>query len=109
MRKIENVKFDHVALKSSNIAESIDWYSNMFDCKVLYQDETWGLVEVSDLRIAFVIPSQHPPHVCFDIGDASHDLNEEKFKKHRDGSSSIYVRDPDGNFIEFLKWGKQND
>ena len=30
------------------------------------------------------------------------------FKDHRDKSSSCYIRDIDGNHIEFLKWPKKN-
>ena len=98
--------FDHVALVSKNIKRAIAWYVERWDAKILYQDETWGLIEIGKTKIAFVTPSQHPAHVCFEIKEEfiHKNLTKETFKGHRDGSSSCYVRDPDGNFLEFLYW-----
>ena len=47
-----------------------------------------------------MLPSQHPPHVAFESSEA------EKYGEltpHRDGTESIYIRDPFGNTIEFIK------
>jgi catechol 2,3-dioxygenase-like lactoylglutathione lyase family enzyme len=103
---MELMKFDHIALKSNNIERSIKWYSKKWNAKILYQDETWGLIELSGIKIAFVTPTQHPAHICFEVNDEFifRNLNKKTFKPHRDGSSSCYVRDLDGNFLEFLYW-----
>lgn len=100
------MKFDHIALISKNISNSIDWYTKEWNAKILYQDETWGLIELNDIKIAFVTPTQHPSHICFEVDDKFiiEKLNNKTFKSHRDGSSSCYVRDVDGNFLEFLYW-----
>ena len=100
------MKFDHVALVSKNVKKSVDWYVNNWNAKILYQDETWGLIEIGETKIAFVIPQQHPAHVCFEVDKnfIAEKLNKNTFKSHRDGSSSCYVRDIDGNFLEFLFW-----
>lgn len=99
------MKFDHVALVSKNIKCSVDWYKNNLDAQVLYQDNTWGLVQVGGTKIAFVVAYQHPPHVCFEISEeyAEKNLSDRVFKKHRDGTESCYTKDCDGNFVEFLK------
>jgi len=104
------VIFDHIALSSKNIDETINWYIENLNASVLYQDETWGLVSVGGIKIAFVIKSQHPSHVCFEVDDSYIDqyLSNKIFKEHRDESSSCYVKDIDGNHIEFLKWPKKN-
>jgi len=104
------MKFDHIAFYSKDIFRSISWYTNMLDAKILYQDDTWGLIEVSDLKIAFVSPNQHPNHICFEINDdySEKHLANKIFKEHRDGSESCYIKDLDGNHIEFLKWPKKN-
>ena len=105
---MSSLKFDHIALSSCDITRSVGWYVRHLNAEVLYQDDTWAVVKVGSLKIAFVIPSKHPAHFCFELsGYDNHELTEgKKFKSHRDGSSSVYVRDPDGNFIEFLKWNK---
>ena len=100
------MKFDHVALTSSNIQNSIKWYVENWNAHVLYEDETWGLVQVANLKLAFVMSHQHPPHFCFEVDTEfiASKLSDKKFKKHRDGSASCYISDPDGNKIEFLTW-----
>ena len=62
--------------------------------------ETWALLDIENTFIALVLPSQHPPHVAFESPDAERygDL-----KQHRDGTASVYVQDPFGNTVEFLK------
>jgi catechol 2,3-dioxygenase-like lactoylglutathione lyase family enzyme len=88
----------HVAVAVSNVKETVDWYTNRFDCKVGYQDESWALVEFANIRLAFVLSEQHPPHFAL-LGDpAAHG----EPKKHRDGTRSVYLKDPSGNNIEIL-------
>ena len=102
--KIDAARFDHVAINSSDISASIKWYSDRFDLEVLYQDSTWGFVKIGNAKIAFVVAPQHPPHICFSVDESEYDFGKSKFKLHRDGSKSKYIKDPDGNFIELLKW-----
>ncbi|MGA2810359.1 MAG: VOC family protein [Candidatus Acidiferrum sp.] len=89
---------DHVAVTVSNVAETVNWYKEHFQCQVAYQDETWALVEFANIRLAFVLPSQHPDHFAV-LGDPRA-FGEPK--KHRDGTSSVYIKDPNGNNIEIL-------
>lgn len=108
------MNFDHVALVSKNISRAINWYVEKWNAEILYQDDTWGLIKIGESKIAFVVPHQHPAHICFEIDEEfiNKKLSKETFKGHRDGSSSCYIRDPDGNFLEFLYWpnkGKEND
>jgi catechol 2,3-dioxygenase-like lactoylglutathione lyase family enzyme len=89
---------DHVAVSVTNIAQTVDWYKRHFQCQVAYQDETWALVEFANIRLAFVLPSQHPDHFAV-LGDPS---VYGQPKKHRDGTSSVYIQDPNGNNVEIL-------
>jgi catechol 2,3-dioxygenase-like lactoylglutathione lyase family enzyme len=89
---------DHVAVSVSDVAETVAWYRQHFQCKVAYQDETWALVEFANIRLAFVLPSQHPDHFAV-LGDPS---AYGQPKKHRDGTSSVYIKDPNGNNVEIL-------
>jgi catechol 2,3-dioxygenase-like lactoylglutathione lyase family enzyme len=89
---------DHVAVSVANISETVKWYQQHFQCKVAYQDDTWALVEFANIRLAFVLPSQHPDHFAV-LGDPS---VYGQPKKHRDGTSSVYIQDPNGNNVEIL-------
>ncbi|HEY2457824.1 MAG TPA: VOC family protein [Candidatus Acidoferrum sp.] len=89
---------DHVAVAVSNVKETVDWYTKHFDCKVGYQDESWALLEFANIRLAFVLSEQHPPHFAL-LGDPG---AYGEPKTHRDGTRSVYLKDPSGNNIEIL-------
>jgi catechol 2,3-dioxygenase-like lactoylglutathione lyase family enzyme len=89
----------HIAMSVKDIKTAVDWYTRNFQCKVSYQDDTWAFLEFANLKLALVIPSQHPAHIAFLSPEA------EKFgplKPHRDGTRSCYVTDPAGNSIEIM-------
>lgn len=88
----------HAALRVKDVKEAVDWYTQRFACKVEYQDATWAMLEFANVRLAFVLAEQHPPHIAI-LG------NPERFGAatvHRDGTSSVYVKDPNGNNVEVL-------
>ncbi|MBK9169334.1 MAG: VOC family protein [Bryobacterales bacterium] len=90
---------DHIALPSADIAATVEWYKNNFQCSVVYQDPTWAMLEFGNIKLAFVTPGQHPAHIAF-VRE-----NAEAFgplKTHRDGTRSTYAADPGGNTIEIM-------
>jgi catechol 2,3-dioxygenase-like lactoylglutathione lyase family enzyme len=90
---------DHIAIPVTDVAASVTWYREHFQCQVTYQDDSWALLAFANIQLALVIPAQHPAHIGFVTAEA------EKFgalKKHRDGTRSCYVNDPSGNSIEML-------
>jgi catechol 2,3-dioxygenase-like lactoylglutathione lyase family enzyme len=89
----------HVAISVRDVKAAVEWYTQHFQCKISYQDDTWAFLEFANLKLALVIPSQHPPHIAFVSPEA------EKFgvlKMHRDGTRSVYLKDPAGNAVEVL-------
>ena len=97
MTKLDAI--DHVAIPVSNIAESVEWYTRTFQCDIRYQDETWALLGFANIRLALVIPQQHPAHIGL-VSD--HAARFGVLKTHRDGTRSCYVTDPGGNAVEIL-------
>lgn len=89
---------DHIAVSVSDVKGTVDWYLQNFSCKVVYQDETWALLEFANIRVAFVLPNQHPPHFALLRDPAAYG----EPKTHRDGTRSVYLNDPSGNAIEVL-------
>ncbi len=90
---------DHIAIPADDIASAVEWYRDLFRCEVLYQDPTWALLLFGNVKLALVVPEQHPPHVGFVSSEA------EKFGPlvpHRDGTRSTYVEDAAGNAVEIL-------
>jgi catechol-2,3-dioxygenase len=88
----------HVAVAVSDLRETVDWYLQHFDCQLVYQDETWAILKFANVSLAFVLPEQHPPHIAV-LGDPS---EYGKPVKHRDGTRSVYIKDPAGNNVEIL-------
>jgi extradiol dioxygenase family protein len=89
----------HVAVAVTDVGTTVEWYRQHFQCKVSYQDDTWAMLDFANMKLALVVPQQHPPHLAFVHPDA------EKFgtlKTHRDGTRSCYVTDPAGNAVEVL-------
>jgi len=97
------MSFHHIAIVSTDIQRSVDWYSQKLDCKVSYQDESWAMVESENMKIALVLKDQHPPHIAFKVSSTvQFPCDESQIKIHRDGSSYYYGTDPDGNIVEWL-------
>ncbi len=96
--KLDNLH--HVAVPVPNVAEAVEWYTSRFDCRVEYIDDTWALLAFDNTKLALVIPRQHPSHFAIARSDAN------KFGElvgHRDGSKSVYIKDPFGNSVEILE------
>ena len=94
-------KIDHIAIQTKDINESVTWYTSTFTCDVLFQDETWALLKFNNIKLALVVPEQHPPHI------AVKRKNLEKYGnpvKHRDGSESVYINSPDKNVFELIRY-----
>ena len=88
----------HAAIRVKDVKEAVAWYTERFHCDVEYQDETWAMLAFDNVRLAFVLAAQHPPHLAI-IGDPAA-FGEPQI--HRDGTSSVYVKDSDGNNVEIL-------
>jgi catechol 2,3-dioxygenase-like lactoylglutathione lyase family enzyme len=89
---------DHAAIRVKDVNEAVEWYTRRFRCKVEYQDATWAILAFDNVRLAFVLQEQHPPHIAI-VGNPA-EYGQPKL--HRDGTSSVYLKDPDGNNVEIL-------
>jgi len=92
------MKIDHVALQVDNPKEAAKWYCDEFGADLIYADETWAFIRFENIKLAFVVKDQHPSHIAFQ------DKSLEGGKLHRDGSRSVYKKDPFGNFYEIIKY-----
>ena len=97
------MKIDHIALQVNKPDEAARWYCDNLGAKMIYADETWAFIQFENIKLAFVVPHQHPVHIAFE------DKSLKSGKLHRDGSRSIYKKDPFGNFYELIKYEADND
>ena len=92
-------KIDHVAIAVDDVAKAVDWYRETFKCEIEYQDKTWAFLRFENIKLALVVPNQHPPHLAFLHENADQFGN---LKTHRDGTRSIYIADSAGNAVEIV-------
>ncbi|MEC8148453.1 MAG: VOC family protein [Pseudomonadota bacterium] len=93
-------KMHHIAIQVSDIKKSVDWYKSKFACKVDYCDSSWALLRFANISMALVSKNEHPPHYAIER-DSITEFGVAT--PHRDGTSSVYIEDLDGNTIEMLK------
>ena len=92
---------DHLSLCTDDIAKSVIWYTDNFSCDTLYQDESWAMLEFENIKLALVLPNQHPFHFAI-LKDDVESYGDPV--THRDGSVSVYIKDRSGNNIEILRY-----
>lgn len=90
----------HTAIQVADIAAAVAWYQDNFKCKIAYQDDSWAMLDFANTSIALVLPEQHPYHIAITKPDLS---VYGQPTPHRDGTSSVYIKDPDSNTLEMLK------
>jgi hypothetical protein len=103
------MEFDHVAQQVPDIAAAIDWWREMVPgTKVLYQDDSWGMIEGGGAKLAFVSADQHPSHVAWRVSVAELESLAERLDMtihpHRDGTRSFYLEAPGGQAIELVAY-----
>ena len=89
----------HTAIQVKNIAAAVTWYTERFSCEVAYQDESWAMLQFANTSLALVLPEQHPYHFAILTDDVT---AYGEPVQHRDGTSSVYIKDLDGNNVEML-------
>ena len=100
------MKLDHVAIIVDDPQAASQWYIDHFNAELLYADDSWAFIAFDNVKLAFVIKGQHPPHLAFETPEFAEGA---KVKKHRDGSESVYKRDPWGNFYELIRYADDDD
>jgi hypothetical protein len=102
------VEFDHIAIESSSIDKDIAFFREALPgLELLYQDLTWGLLSAAGVKMAFVTPQEHPPHVAFRVNSREELLllagrNNAMVDIHRDSSESFYLQAPGGAWVEII-------
>ena len=108
-RIVPSVQFDHVAVQVPDIAAALAWWRRLVPgTTVLYEDDTWGLIEAGGSRVAFVTADEHPDHLAYSVSVSElQRLAKEhgcEIAPHRDGSRSFYLDAPGGHRLELIAY-----
>ena len=94
----------HIALCVSDLEVAEEWYTKQLDGKVTFRDKNYIRMRLSNTNIA-LIDEKHYPHPHFGILVEKKE-NLAQFEgvriEHRDGTTGVYVKDPFGNYLEYI-------
>jgi len=100
---------DHIAVLVKDLEVSQKWYENNCDAELVFEDHKYKRMAMGNVMIA-LIDKKHYEHAHFGIlvqnyGDLP--SNKGKIVHHRDGTTGCYVKDPDGNVVEFIYYNEK--
>ena len=99
---------DHIAIKVRDLKVAEAWYLGHLNAEITFRDKKYIRLKVGNTNIALIDEKFYPhPHIGILVGDLK-DLPEFGERvQHRDGTIGVYVKDPFGNYLEYI-WYSQN-
>ena len=95
---------DHIAILVDDLSLAEQWYTDKLEAEITFRDQKYIRLSVGNTNIA-LIDKAHYEHAHFAIlVENKEDLpiEEGKVVKHRDGTIGVYVKDPFGNYLEYI-------
>lgn len=95
---------DHIAILVDDLARAQEWYTEHLGATVSHKDDKYVRLKTENVNIA-LIDRKYYEHAHFAILiENKEELPIEKGKvvEHRDGTIGVYVKDPFGNYLEYI-------
>ena len=99
---------DHIAIKVTDLKEAEKWYLDHLKAEITFRDYKYIRLRVGNTNIALIDEAYYPwAHIGILVEDQN-ELPEDGYRvEHRDGTIGVYVKDPFGNYIEYI-WYSQD-
>ena len=99
---------DHIAIRVADLDKAKQWYLEHLNAKIAFEAHKYIRLRVQNVNIA-LIDEQHYSHAHIGIlvEDQSQLPEDGHRVEHRDGTIGVYVKDPFGNYIEYI-WYSQD-
>ena len=100
---------DHIAVLVDDLKLAEEWYMTHLSGNVTFRNEKYIRLQISNTNIA-LIDKKHYSHPHFGIlvekiEDLPLELGDTVY--HRDGTVGVYVKDPFGNYLEYIWYNKE--
>ena len=95
---------DHIAILVDDLEVAEEWYTQKLAGNVTFRNSKYIRMELSNINVA-LIDKKHYSYQHFGIlvekfEDLPIELGETVY--HRDGTVGVYVKDPFGNYLEYI-------
>ena len=94
---------DHIAIRVKDIDKCKEWWENYCNAKCVFSTDTYHRMQLSNTTIALIDETTYEhDHVGILVNYQENLPKEGTIIKHRDETIGSYVRDPEGNIVEFI-------
>ena len=99
---------DHVAILVENIDVSQKWYEDNCGAVLVFEDQKYKRMSMGNVSIALIDKKHYKyAHIGIPVENyADLPSNSGEIVHHRDGTTGCYVKDPDGNVVEFIHYNE---
>lgn len=94
---------DHIAILVDDLEIAEQWYVEHAKCVVSYRDKKYIRLKLNNTNIALIDKKHYPhAHVGLLVDDIENLPKNGLRVEHRDGTVGVYVKDPFGNYLEYI-------
>ena len=94
---------DHIAIRVDDLSKAEAWYLEHLKAKVTFKDQKYIRLSVGNTNIALIDKAYYPwAHVGVLVKDKNELPQTGTRIQHRDGTIGVYVKDPFGNYLEYI-------
>jgi extradiol dioxygenase family protein len=97
-------KIDHIAILVDDLDIASEWYLTKLNGEITFRDDKYVRLRVANTNIALIDKQFYPnPHFGVLVEskkDLPTDIGTTVY--HRDGTVGVYVKDPFGNYLEYI-------
>ena len=94
---------DHIAIRVTDLQQAKEWYLEHLNAEVAFEEHKYVRLKTKNVNIALIDERFYPyNHIGILVRHKSELPDHGERIEHRDGTIGVYVKDPFGNYIEYI-------